>query len=258
MSYELPAVQAAEAKVLRRLKPGFNHISDTPDLEAAYYAYEAKRLDATYKDDPSVVRINQLPADQQSQIGAVAMRLVNGGLLSADIAQKRLQRIRVRTVDEGPIIKGEVMGGEFKQGLATVKDYADPAVKKHAVLHEVTHGLTVPGWATGDLGFIAQFNGGLDSVLTAEQEQVEPDYVSVLHGMQEAIIDTTALGAGNLNVRDYLSDKYEMGYAPEARKLITMTTRQPELVAEAMHAVYTTGLQSVDQAHRIADAFASA
>ncbi len=158
MSRELPAVQEAEAKVLRSLAPGLNHISDNPDLETAYLDYEATRLDAMHGDS-GIVKLNQSSQSQQRQIDTVVMNLIGGGLLSPDVAQKRLQRVRVRVVDEDLMADGKDVGGEFKQGLATVKMYEDPSLQNHALVHEVTHGLTVPGWAMGDLGFVLSVSG---------------------------------------------------------------------------------------------------
>lgn len=257
MSHELSSVQEAEAKVLRSLAPGLNHISDNPDLETAYLDYEATRLDAMHGEGADVVKLNQLPESQKRQIGTVVMNLIGGGLLSPDVAQKRLQRVRVRVVDEDLMADGKDVGGEFKQGLATVKMYEDPSLQNHALTHEVTHGLVVPGWAMGDLGFVISVSGGLASARTADHEEVDPDDISILNDMQEAIIDTVTLSASDVNVVDYLLGKYQVGYGPEAIKLGKLAASQPELAVEAMRAVFKTGLRSNEQVRRLADAYSA-
>jgi hypothetical protein len=253
MSYELPLVHAAEADVLDRLEVGLNHIADNPSLETAYLHYEAVGLDALHKDS-GLIKIEHLPDQQRRQIGQVATRLVGSGLISAETAHKRLQRIRVRIVEE-LTVDGKPAAGEFKYGLATVKAYEDPQLQNHAILHEVTHGLAVPGWAIGGLDFVVSFRGGLESTLTTDRQPVNPEYKPILHDMQEAIVDTTALASGNLNVKAYLRGEYQAGYAPEDLRLGLLTMRQPMLVTEAAQAVYKTGLQSNEQAERFVEAY---
>src|SRR5262245_14249830 len=135
------------ASLTAQMHPGINKVTGNPDLEVTYLDYQQAVLDERYRGNPNFKRLEQLPRYERSQIDTIAARLVGSGLVSDTLAAKRLERTRVLMVDEHYSFALQAnAGGEFKRGLATIARSRSADFQNHALLHEVTHGLTATGY----------------------------------------------------------------------------------------------------------------
>jgi hypothetical protein len=241
-----------------RMGPHFNVLSGNEELEAAYLAYEASVLDAEYDGQPDFRRIEQLPAHEQAQIQAMVQGLANLGLASPYILGKRLERIRIRNVDSHSAVTTEDVGGEFKNGLATVVHDPDPKMQNHALLHEIAHGLTVSGPIVLMGGMVLSTGRGLTSRRTTNGPMA-PASTRGLHLAEESILDTLTLSVSDLDTKTYLAGTFpDRGYWREDNTLSALTTDKPDLVEAISRGVFATGLENAQQGLVFADAFLAA
>jgi hypothetical protein len=244
------------AELTAKMESGLNRLTDNEELETAYLAYQADVLDQTYGDNPNVVRIDQLSEHERDQVDALATRLVDDGLISPTIVSRRLDRIRILTVDEYySSVTGDSLGGEYKDGLVIIATSRGPILQNHAMLHEIAHGLAAPGWIALSGESALDFGTGLTSKRTASGGAVGMLAIP-LYGLEEAIIDTSVLGISDIDVQAHAAGAFpKFGYWREDNALAALTASHPDLVREMNQAVFSNGLQNPEQGRLFVEAF---
>jgi hypothetical protein len=248
------------AGLTSQMHAGINAVAGNPDLEIAYLNYQQAVLDERYLGEPNFKRLDQLPARERDQIDAIAARLVDRGIVSAALVAKRLERTRVLSVDEhySHVLQKKV-GGQFENGLAIVAGSRSPDYQNHALLHEITHGLTATGHIALMGSAVLDFGIGLDSKRTANGGSMDVRTMVNIHDLAEAVVDTWVLDVSDFDTPTYLAGAFpDVGYWQSNNALLALTTSRPDFVSDVHEAAFSTGVRDPQHGESLVKTFLTA
>lgn len=256
--YPTPPAPSPYSRIAAVVGDGYYNLSHSPSVEQMYLDYQVQTRDEELGNRSKVIRINQLPAREQSQVDRLVDLVTDSTGMNRDILQARADRVGVLIVDEHTK-NGEYVGGEFDvySGLATVAVTPHPTWTNHGKMHEITHGLLSSGSIYCHNGrALCTGNGVLVGRTMAGELMDDLAVANGLRKVNEAIIDSYALMVSDLDTQGYLDGDYGIGDYPNwVRTFLALRKKDPYLVNEMLQAAFRESTADLAQARRFVSAF---